>query len=62
VTIHTRLVGALDAGIFVSIATVGVAMLYVLLDPSYSPPEQWVRQGTVTIQQLADVDSVTGQL
>jgi hypothetical protein len=52
----------LDAGIFVSIATVGVAMLYVLLDPSYSPPEQWVRQGTVTIQQLADVDSVTGQL
>lgn len=58
VTIHTKLVGALDAIILFSIALVGIAMLAVLLDP-YGPSEQLVRQGTVTIQQLAEVDSVT---
>jgi hypothetical protein len=57
VNIHTRLVGAFDAIILSQIVAVHIAMLFVLLDPSYNPSEQLARQGTVTIQQLAMVDA-----
>lgn len=60
VSIHTKLVGALDAIIMSLTAAVTVVMLLVLLDPSLgqAPSEMFGKRGTVTIQQLSVDDTV----
>ena len=53
--IHTKLVGAFDAIILFTLATMTVVMMYALLDPSFNSGsfETMGKRATVTIKQIA---------
>jgi len=53
VSIHTRLVGAFDAIILSTMATVNIMMLAALLNPSLATLETPLEHGMVTIEQIA---------
>jgi hypothetical protein len=53
VSIHTRLVGSIDAIILFTLAAMNVVMMAALLDPALASFEALGKRGTVTIEQIA---------